>query len=148
MFFHIIRLTMLASDAIWRCIPRYSLFHVKACCLVAPSYYLNHCWPMVEEAHVNAWVWNYNEYLNIFYGKHAGRFVSEIAVQNPVSCCRCFKALVVPLPYIHTVVNLVYDWYCGVHWTIRKHKVDYAINLLCFGTSLKMTALWWSCVIV
>ena len=32
------------GDAIWRCRPGSILGQIMACCLMAPSHYLNHCW--------------------------------------------------------------------------------------------------------
>ena len=37
------------SDAIWRHRSGSTLAHVMACCLTAPSHYLNKCWLMISE---------------------------------------------------------------------------------------------------
>ena len=37
------------SDAIWRQIPRSTLAQVMACCLTAPSHYLNQCWLIINK---------------------------------------------------------------------------------------------------
>ena len=37
------------SDAIWRWRSRSTLAQVMACCLTAPSHYLNQCWLMISE---------------------------------------------------------------------------------------------------
>ena len=36
-------------DVIWRQGTRTTLAQVMACCLMAPSHYLNQCWPMISE---------------------------------------------------------------------------------------------------
>ena len=37
------------SDAIWRCRSWSTLVHVMACCLTAPSHYLNQCWLIISK---------------------------------------------------------------------------------------------------
>ena len=37
------------SDAIWRHRSGSALFHVMACCLMAPSHYLNQCWLIIRK---------------------------------------------------------------------------------------------------
>ena len=39
------------SDAIWRCRSGSTLAQVMACCLAAPSHYLNQCWHIISKVH-------------------------------------------------------------------------------------------------
>ena len=41
--------TLWPSDVIWRQVPRSTLAQVMACCLTAPSHYLNQYWLMIRE---------------------------------------------------------------------------------------------------
>ena len=42
------------SDAIWRQGSRSTLVQVVACCLMAPSHYLNQCWPVISKIQLHS----------------------------------------------------------------------------------------------
>ena len=48
---YILRLTLGPSDAIWRCRSGSTMAQVMACCLTAPSHYLNQCWLIINKVH-------------------------------------------------------------------------------------------------
>ena len=49
MEFYLWSLTLWPNDVIWRQGSRSTLAQVLACCLMAPSHYLNQCWLMISE---------------------------------------------------------------------------------------------------
>ena len=49
------------SDAIWWHRSRLSLAQVMACCLTAPSHYLDQCWLIINEAHWHLAEGNFTE---------------------------------------------------------------------------------------
>ena len=46
------------SDAIWRCRSGSKLAQVMACCLTAPSHYLNQCWIIISKVHWHSYEGN------------------------------------------------------------------------------------------
>ena len=46
------------SDAIWRCRSGSTLAQVMACCLTAPSHYLNQCWLIISNVHWHSYEGN------------------------------------------------------------------------------------------
>ena len=47
------------SDAIWRQKIGSTLAQVKACCLTAPSHYLNQCWFTISKVHWHSFEYNF-----------------------------------------------------------------------------------------
>ena len=48
-----------SSDAIWRQRSGSTLAQVMACCLMAPSHYLNQCWPIISEVQWHSYKGNF-----------------------------------------------------------------------------------------
>ena len=72
------------SDAIWWQRSGSTLAQVMACCLTAPSHYLNQCWPMISEVLCNSYDTNFTENTSNVY--HWNEFkISQIvtAVKSP-----------------------------------------------------------------
>ena len=82
------------SDAIWRYRSGSTLAQVMACCLMAPSHYLNQCWLITSKVHwhssegnfakdtsaISQWNWLENYFSKILFKSPRGQWVKNLAM--------------------------------------------------------------------
>ena len=73
------------SDTTWRHRTGSTLAQVMACCLMAPSHYLNQCWFIIGEVHwaTFIWCWFQLRYLSYQSLKLAWKLLSEVLLKSP-----------------------------------------------------------------
>ena len=90
--------TLLSSDFIWRHRSWSILAQVMACCLMAPSHNLNHCWQIISKLFLTftwrqfqrkystyvSFVWVWKRLVDIAVASFRGQWVNESLIQ----CCR------------------------------------------------------------
>ena len=70
------------SDAIWRQGSRSTLVQVMACCLTAPSHYLNQCWLIISEVQRHSLGRNFMRVLKSPRGRWVKPTSTDAIVQN------------------------------------------------------------------
>ena len=72
------------SDAIWRCRSGSTLAHVMACCLTAPSHYLNQCWLIISKVHWHSYEGNLTlDVLAINHYYYLENHLSKFSFKSP-----------------------------------------------------------------
>ena len=72
------------SDAIWWCRSVSKLSQVMACCLTAPSHYLNQCWLIISKLHWHSYEGNLTlDALAISHKYHLENHLSKFSFKSP-----------------------------------------------------------------